>query len=122
MFEKMQFQYQQTRGDEDESAHRKSFDDPGDSAVIDGYSGPRSRMVYGKRNDNFSETNPSRGYDPKLGILERITLAGLAALVTASIIASLIILPFAIAGFFFWKGIKSSYIFFNKLLTGRRPR
>lgn len=121
MFENMEDQYQQTSGEGDESVHRKGVDDSGDLTVLDGYSGPRSRMVYGKQSYDLFGTNTSRKHDFKLGILERITLAGLAGLIVFAILVSLAILPFAMAGFFFYKALSIAYAFFNKLLTGKRP-
>lgn len=105
----MKDQHQQIQGEVDEAVHGNIRDGFRDRCLPDGYSGPRACMVHDSRNHYHSETNTTWSDDAKLGIMERLTLAMLAGLVSISVLVSIIVLPFGMLGYFFYQIIKKIY-------------
>jgi len=105
----MKDQHQQIQGEGDETVHGNSRDGSRDSCLPDGYSGPRACMVHDSRNHHNSGTNTTWSDDAKLGMMERLTLAMLAGLLSISIVVSIVVLPFGMVGYFFYKAIQKIY-------------
>lgn len=88
-------------------------DSPGGDHNVDGYSGPRARMVLDQRGTDLSERVSAREGIHKLGLMERIVRILLASGMAAAIVISLLLLPFAFVWFFIYIGLSKAYTAFT---------
>lgn len=96
----MEDQHQQNpTGDEDERIHGQVTRNSGVSGFLDGYSGPRARMVLDSSGDSIFGSIPADSNGPKLGILERIVSAFLSFGFLSAILISLVIVPIVMLGY-----------------------
>lgn len=85
--------------------HEYRNDWVGSNERIDGYSGPRASMVYGKQYHSVFEADADLGHRKPLDLGERITSGSLSIGFIAMLLASVILVPAALVLYSVYSGI-----------------
>ena len=113
-------QNQQQTGGVHEDLSREGHNSVRDGVHVDGYSGPRARLVFISPDAGGDKPVAADEDDSRLGLFERIVVVLLAVLTMAAIIVSILMLPASLAVYFVYTGIaKAVRLFFSKKQRGR---
>jgi len=107
IFEHMNTDPHQKVGEGHEDLSREGDNSIRSDVHIDGYSGPRARMVLNAKDSRDDISIPSSSDDSRLGVFERIVMAGLGVLTMTAVMASLVVVPFAILSYYIYIPISS---------------
>lgn len=94
------------KGESHEGSDGQHLSDVQDHLRPDSYSGPRACMVLSDKDPGNCGSDSTHAAYVKIGTFERVVNAFIALLVVVAIIASVCIVPFALASYFIYIGLK----------------
>lgn len=114
----MKSDQQQNPGEDHEDLSREGIASVRSDFHIDGYSGPRARMVLNAQDTGSDRSFPSSSDDSRLGIFERLIMMMLAVLTAFAVVASLALIPFGMLAYAIYRPIS---VLLGPLFSKRPP-
>lgn len=113
-------QDQQQTGGVHEDLSREGHNSIRDGVHVDGYSGPRARMVFFSPDTGSNKPVTADEDDSRLGPFERIVVFFLGLLTMSAILVSILVLPISITAYLLYAAMMKAFrLFFPKKQRGR---